>query len=93
MLHVQPTKEYIMAMAPWRPQSEVEYRTLIDRGLQVHKNCVCCNTPFSGKNVFTPSGWRETQISGMCEKCFDDLFKEDEPGDESIHGYLRPINK
>lgn len=37
------------------------------------KCCVFCKEPFSDKNVFTQLGWRETQISGMCEKCFDSI--------------------
>ena len=37
------------------------------------KCCIFCKEPFSDKNVFTPLGWRETQISGICEKCFDNM--------------------
>jgi hypothetical protein len=37
------------------------------------KCCIFCKEPFSDKNVFTQLGWRETQISGMCEKCFDNM--------------------
>lgn len=40
-------------------------------------SCIECGEPFSSKNVFTPEGWAETRISGMCESCFDNLFKED----------------
>lgn len=36
--------------------------------------CVDCEQPFTKHNVFTPAGWRETQISGMCEECWDELF-------------------
>ena len=42
---------------------------------------------FTVKNLFqnkcfTKEGWAETQISGMCEKCFDEitLSFEDEDG-------------
>ena len=38
--------------------------------------CYTCGQPFTRVNVFTTLGWRETQISGMCEACFDELFKE-----------------
>lgn len=43
--------------------------------------CINCREPFSEKNVYTEAGRRETAISGLCEKCFDDMFKEqdDEP--------------
>ncbi len=40
--------------------------------------CFSCKEPFTEKNVFTVEGWRETEISGMCEKCFDELFTEEE---------------
>jgi ribosomal protein L37AE/L43A len=39
--------------------------------------CVECGQPFSASNVYTPEGWKETKISGMCEKCFDKAFGED----------------
>lgn len=41
--------------------------------------CIKCKCPFKQDvNVFTPEGWRETLISRFCEKCFDELFDEDE---------------
>jgi hypothetical protein len=40
-------------------------------------SCVKCKQPFvSGTNVFTAAGARETKISGMCEVCWDDMFKK-----------------
>jgi hypothetical protein len=39
--------------------------------------CVECGQPFTSANVYTPEGWKETKISGMCEKCFDRAFGED----------------
>ncbi len=41
-----------------------------------HVRCVQCNSGFGPQNTFTRLGWRETQISGFCEKCFDDMFVE-----------------
>lgn len=41
-------------------------------------HCIACGEPFSDENVFTEAGWRETQISSMCEKCFDGLFEDEE---------------
>lgn len=38
--------------------------------------CVSCKEPYSDKNVFTQAGWRETLLSGLCEKCFDSMFQE-----------------
>lgn len=43
--------------------------------------CVKCKCPFTSKNVHTIEGWRETQISGMCEDCFDALTIEYEEGE------------
>jgi hypothetical protein len=37
--------------------------------------CITCKEPFSKANVFTVEGARETQLSGMCECCFDALFE------------------
>jgi len=28
--------------------------------------------------VFTAAGWRETKLSGLCDRCWDELFKEEE---------------
>ena len=39
-------------------------------------HCVFCGEEFSDENVFTEAGWRETKISGSCEKCFDKMFGE-----------------
>lgn len=39
--------------------------------------CISCGEEFSEKNVFTPAGWREIYISGMCEKCFDKACSDD----------------
>lgn len=40
--------------------------------------CVSCGQPFTDKNVFTNAGWRETRISQTCEKCFDELFEDED---------------
>ena len=39
--------------------------------------CMSCGESFSEDNVMTSLGWRETQISGFCEVCFDGLFKDE----------------
>lgn len=42
--------------------------------------CKDCKRPFTflgeGRTVYTMAGARECQISGICEACFDGLFKE-----------------
>lgn len=45
-------------------------------GLQT--KCYACGVNFSIINTTTPAGWRETQISGSCENCFDQLFEGEE---------------
>lgn len=41
--------------------------------------CVDCKKPFEyGVNIFTEAGRREIAITGICEKCFDSYFEEDE---------------
>ena len=44
-----------------------------------------CGERFSDSNVYSQAGWLETQISGLCEVCFDalaDLITKDEDDDE-----------
>mgnify|MGYP003405410270 FL=1 len=46
--------------------------------------CCYCNRPFvRDVNVFTPDGWREVRISGMCETCFDEVCAEPDEDDAS----------
>lgn len=45
-------------------------------------HCYHCGSAFSAANVFTEAGARETQISGMCESCFDGLFDDLDDEDE-----------
>lgn len=58
------------------PTSEEHYKQLKEAKAVAYINCVFCKKPFSGDNVKTLLGWRETQITGSCETCFDNLFKE-----------------
>lgn len=44
--------------------------------------CVSCKQEFSDENCFTQAGWQETQISGMCERCFDAATMESEDDEE-----------
>ncbi len=39
-------------------------------------NCVECKEPFTAKNTYSDAGWRETQLSGLCENCFDAAFED-----------------
>jgi hypothetical protein len=56
-----------------------------ERGKSRGKHCVQCKQDFvfgtkgaPGVNCYTQAGWRETQISMMCEVCFDQAFEETE---------------
>lgn len=56
------------------PESAADFTELIRTG-QAHKTaCRMCGSEFGSGNCYSPQGWRETQISGTCEKCFDALF-------------------
>lgn len=37
--------------------------------------CVQCRQP-AMQNCYSPAGRREYAISGLCEKCFDEIMKE-----------------
>jgi len=39
--------------------------------------CISCKEP-ALKNCYSEAGIREVHISGMCEKCFDALFEDEE---------------
>lgn len=43
---------------------------------QIDGHCRRCKQPFTPDTVFTSAGWREATISGLCEKCFDEMFEE-----------------
>lgn len=47
------------------------------------KTCVNCDeVPEQGVNMFTEAGWREFGISGLCERCFDNICAEDDDEEE-----------
>lgn len=39
--------------------------------------CVKCQHPVE-KHIHSEAGWREFHITGLCEDCFDEMFKEDD---------------
>jgi len=47
-------------------------------------HCIKCKQPFTDANVFTAAGWRETKISGVCEKCFDTMWPDDELAEDDM---------
>ena len=57
------------------PDNEIEFATnFMDMKFV---SCLHFGEQFSPANVHTRMGWRESQISGWCENCFDDVFKDD----------------
>jgi hypothetical protein len=48
----------------------------------VYTHCIACKQSFSPSNVHTRAGALETQISGMCEDCFDAAFEGMDDEDE-----------
>lgn len=46
-----------------------------------HTHCRECKQLFTTANVKSIMAWRETQISGLCETCWDKVFAE--PNEES----------
>ena len=58
------------------PESFKDFKELVGTAGQRYTQCVSCLDPFSPNNTRTKAGWSETQISGMCEDCFDNLFEE-----------------
>lgn len=60
------------------PESAEEYEELRLSHRAHFTACMQCKNHFSAANTTTPAGWRETQISGVCEACFDNLFKDED---------------
>jgi len=57
------------------PQSEQDFQDL-PLVYKRYVSCEMCSQRFTSGNTHTPAGWAETQTSGLCEDCFDGLFKE-----------------
>lgn len=63
------------------PESHQDFRDLAEAGAAKFSHCFDCKSPFNSINTQTAAGWRETQISGICETCYDQLFSE---GEENV---------
>lgn len=42
---------------------------------QRFKHCIQCKEDFTNNNVYSKDGWKETQISDLCESCFNKNFE------------------
>ena len=60
------------------PESYEEFITLVHNAKTQHQYCVECQQGFNRFNTYSAPGWRDTQIIGMCEVCFDSLFADKE---------------
>jgi hypothetical protein len=59
------------------PDSCEDAQRLQAEGKLRFASCMDCRQSLAAATAATtPAGWRETQISGMCEPCFDNLFAE-----------------
>lgn len=59
------------------PESQQDYDVLAaeEPTRLRYRGCLVCGKGFSGANVRTRLGWRETQLTGFCETCFDRIVK------------------
>ena len=61
------------------PESYQEFVLLVTTDRERFRRCIHCSKVFGTATVFTSAGWRETQISGWCEWCFDETFRDAVP--------------
>jgi len=58
------------------PESAADFHQLVNLRKARNLKCMDCDQPFTQANVTTAAGWKETQISGFCEVCYDALFDD-----------------
>jgi len=58
------------------PESYADFQQLVDLRIAKNQKCADCDRPFTSEIVKTPAGWKETQISGFCEVCYNALFTD-----------------
>ena len=58
------------------PESEADFADNYDA--MKFKRCLSCDERFTAANTHSLLGWKETQISGFCEQCFDNMFKDED---------------
>jgi hypothetical protein len=63
------------------PESEADHQELVASGHPMHfKVCQACGQDFVGR-THSSAGWRDTQIVGWCETCYDELMGDLEEDD------------
>lgn len=64
------------------PESEGDFNLLINEGAFVrYERCQQCGLPFPGR-THSEAGWRDTQIVGWCEDCYDALMGDEGEGED-----------
>ncbi len=59
------------------PESADDAKELAQTGALKFARCVGCGRSLAGPDAaHSLLGWRETQISGECEECFEALFAD-----------------
>ena len=66
------------------PQSFEDFMILADTNRLTFTKCKLCGEPFHKTETKSDSGWMETQISGSCEPCYDDLCAEIDEEDSDV---------
>ena len=62
--------------AGWLPESYDDALSLSPFGLRFRACCECNISLVHPDAASSPAGWRETQISSLCEPCFDAVCEE-----------------
>jgi len=76
----------------WLPESQEDFITLKEgnpSGLRFVA-CTTCRTPFEYTGTKGERGWRETQLSGTCGDCWEEmLVGMDDGGDDTRPAVFR----
>lgn len=64
------------------PESWEDFKLLLENRTAHAEVCGVCSRPFGPRNTHSPAGWRDTQIVGYCEDCYDALFSDDDPDND-----------
>ena len=66
------------------PQSFEDFMMLADTNRLTFAKCVFCGEPFHKTETKSQTGWQETQISGACEPCYNDICEDSDEGDDDV---------
>lgn len=80
-------------MKNFRPSNYNEYLLAEFAQELNYTECLECSSSFSPDNTSSEQGWKETQISGLCENCFDDIFCEEMEEEASIDMKIKDMKE